>query len=266
MLMTLSTAAHSRVSIFFLTTKRVIEVQNAEPAIYTSTEWSVWPADPHLKCFTKGIADIWHSLCTSVFVIYTFNHCCYNTVILTFCDWFWQVGMRPCGWNIPTVLLLHLSLSAQSSVQWVCVLLFFMVKSLLQSFSVFYASKKCFIKNSSMLLRFLFIFSTNIWQVLGTKRRFTWKYFVTITMALSVPVNHRHQDYRIPVGWTPNFMHFLYGPGQISIKSVFPGLYAIFRWSPQKCKIGVLLYLQICLIPSLKSCVSLMMQQQLYHS
>jgi hypothetical protein len=43
----------------------------------------------------------------------------YNTAILTFCDWFWQVGMRPCGWNIPTVLLFHLPLP----VQWVCLLL-----------------------------------------------------------------------------------------------------------------------------------------------
>ena len=58
-------------------------------------------------------------------------------------------------------------------------------------------------------------------------------------------------------------MHFLYGPGQISIKSVFPGLYTIFGWFPQKCKIWVFLYLQKCLIPSLKSCVSLMMHQQL---
>jgi len=41
MVMTVLTAAHSRVWIFFLTTKQVIEVQNAEPTIYTSTELSV---------------------------------------------------------------------------------------------------------------------------------------------------------------------------------------------------------------------------------
>jgi hypothetical protein len=44
-------------------------------AKYTNTELSVWSADTHLKCFTKGIADIWHSLCTSVFVVSTFNQC-----------------------------------------------------------------------------------------------------------------------------------------------------------------------------------------------
>jgi len=40
-----------------------------------------------------------------------------------------------------------------------------------------------------------------------------------------------------------NFTHFFFGPCQMPIRTMFPKFYAIFRWSPQKFKIGSLLYI-----------------------
>ena len=36
-----------------------------------------------------------------------------------------------------------------------------------------------------------------------------------------------------------NFTQLFYGSSQMAIIKMFPGFFCIFRWSPQKCKIGV---------------------------
>jgi hypothetical protein len=39
-----------------------------------------------------------------------------------------------------------------------------------------------------------------------------------------------------------DFVHFVYDPGQMPMRKVFPGFYTIFTWSSQKHKSSVLLY------------------------
>jgi hypothetical protein len=93
------------------------------------------------QCESVGLYSIWG---VRLFVITHFN-----TFVLTFCDWFWWIRMRPCGWRVsfslcPTIAQTTLSsvtsCLSTSEVDYVHALC---SETLLQSFNVFYASIKC---------------------------------------------------------------------------------------------------------------------------
>jgi hypothetical protein len=74
--------------------------------------------------------------------------------------------------------------------------------------------------------------------------RYTWQVRGTVVKSTySKPlILHFHISY---FRWCCSLFN---GPSQMPIKNVsqilhFPGFCTIFRWAPQKCKIGVLLYL-----------------------
>jgi hypothetical protein len=93
-----------------------------------------------LMIFTHAVESRW-----SGFQHFMVTH--FNATVSTFCDWFWRIRRRTQGWRVasPTFLLLRRSLTAQSSclslseVHCFCAL---WNETLLQSFDIFYASRK----------------------------------------------------------------------------------------------------------------------------